>query len=133
MGYHRHSELPRHNGRPLTEVQMAAARLLSVGFSEFSEAVHGAGWREFIEHEIWEWLHPSLEPTPWNKKGILAEEASPHWMELARGIGFLGEVSQVWVYLDKNHDDTAIHLSDWNEMHSKWCDEMRRNGGGIFL
>ena len=128
MGLHRHNELPRHKGLSLSEDQMAAARLLSVGFSEFSEAVYCAGWRKYIEHEIWEWLHPSLDKTPWNREVILAEESWPHWFELARGIGLMGESAKVWLYWHEDNSDTAIHLSDWKDMHSKWCDEVRRTG-----
>jgi hypothetical protein len=121
MGLHGHNELPRHNGLPLSDAQIAGARLLSVGFSEFSDAVHCAGWMRDVEHEIWEWLHPTLETTNWNKEFLMTEEAWPYWFELARGIGLLGEMTNVWLYWDEDNADTAIHLTDWKEMHAAWC------------
>lgn len=134
MGVHRHSELPRHPGFPLSDDQVAVAHVLVLAISEYSESAYCAGWMHGIEHEIWDRLYPApKEPYEIAVERLHRAAGREHtdWgdvrRELLRGLQLIAEQHRVWVYWDDKNADTAIHLDDWLPMHERWRAENKAN------
>lgn len=117
--------IQRHNGRPLSDEQVAIAAVLAEAISNYSEDTFCAGWLSGIEHELWERIltrEPDAYEHAVEKLYAAAGKERHDWgkpkSEFLAGLKILAERFQVWVYWQDG--ETGIHLEDWKPLHERW-------------
>lgn len=120
------NSIQRHQGRPLSDEQIAVAAVLVEAIGNYSEEAFCAGWLKDIEHDLWEQTL-AREPDGYDraveKLYAAAGKEPSEWgapsAQFLAGLRLLAQRFQVWVYHGQGRE-TAIHLEDWRVLHEGW-------------